>query len=119
MFLKYEFLVGITPFTDESPQLIFDNILSGQIEWPENDEALSAPAVDAIKCLLRAKPGERMRLAQIQQHELFRDIKWDNLLSEQPPFLPRPDNSMDTCYFQARNEFQNIKMSDSLISNRK
>jgi hypothetical protein len=31
----YEFLVGIPPFNDESVQKIFNNIISGRIEWPE------------------------------------------------------------------------------------
>ena len=41
----------------------------------DDDDKRRCVRVDATKCLLRAKPGERMRLAQIQQHELFRDIK--------------------------------------------
>ena len=64
----YEFLVGITPFADETPQLIFDNILNRNIEWPENDEALSPQAMDAIMRLLSRQPADRMRLKQKKQH---------------------------------------------------
>jgi hypothetical protein len=31
----YEFLVGIPPFNDDSIQKIFNNIIEGNIEWPE------------------------------------------------------------------------------------
>ena len=111
----YEFLVGITPFADSSPQLIFDNILNRVIEWPENDEALSEPAVDAIMKFLNPEPGQRMRLRQMQQHELFKSVNWNNLLNEKPLFVPKPDHNMDTCYFETRNEIQNIKMSNIKI----
>ncbi len=41
----YEFILGTPPFNDESPQLIFNNILAGSIEWPPaDDECLSQPA---------------------------------------------------------------------------
>ena len=113
----YEFLVGITPFADATPQLIFDNILNHQIEWPENDEALSEEAVDAIVKFLNPVPGERMRLRHMKQHDLFKHVDWNNLLYERPPFVPQPDHNMDTCYFETRNEIQNRKMSDSLITN--
>jgi serine/threonine-protein kinase greatwall len=112
----YEFLVGITPFADSTPEQIFDNILNRQIEWPENEEALHENAVDAIMKFLRPAPSERMRLRQMKQHELFAQVNWGDLLNEQPPFVPRPDHNMDTCYFETRNEIQNRKMSDSLIT---
>jgi len=31
---------------------------------------------------------------------LFSDVHWDNLLSMTAPFIPQPDDSMDTVYFQ-------------------
>ena len=48
----YEFMTGIPPFMDDTPEAVFENILSGRIEWPENDEALSLEAVEAISSLL-------------------------------------------------------------------
>lgn len=108
----YEFLVGITPFADETPQLIFDNILNRNIEWPENDESLSHQAMDAIMSFLSRKPADRMRMKQIKQHDLFKQVNWNNLLNEKAPFLPKPDHNMDTCYFDTRNEIQSIKMND-------
>jgi hypothetical protein len=31
---------------------------------------------------------------------LFSGVDWDNLLSMTAPFIPQPDDSMDTVYFQ-------------------
>ena len=108
----YEFLVGITPFADSTPQLIFDNILNRVVEWPEGEEALSPNAVNVIIGLLNPEPKQRMNLSQLKQHELFKNVNWNNLLNEQTPFIPKPDHNMDTCYFETRNEIQNIKMDD-------
>lgn len=33
--IMYEFLVGIPPFNDETPEKIFQNILRLEIIWPE------------------------------------------------------------------------------------
>lgn len=112
----YEFLIGITPFADASPELIFDNILNRMIEWPENeDEKLSTHAVDAITRFLAPASSDRMRLAGMKQHPLFRGTDWDNLLLREAPFVPQPDHSTDTIYFKSRNEMQNIKMTDLVI----
>lgn len=33
--IGYEFLTGNLPFNDDSPELIFKNILTKEIPWPE------------------------------------------------------------------------------------
>lgn len=110
----YEFMVGITPFTDQTPQLIFENILSLNLEWPENDEALSPHAVDAITKLLNPVSAERMRMKHIKQHDLFKNVNWINLLNEKAPFIPNPDHSLDTFYFDTRNMQQGIEITNSM-----
>jgi serine/threonine-protein kinase greatwall len=103
-------LVGITPFADETPEQIFDNILKHQIEWPEDDdEALSQEAINCINSLLNPNPGERFKLNDLKKHKLFESIDWNKLINEKAPFQPNPDNHLDTFYFEARNELQNIK----------
>jgi len=45
----YEFLLGSPPFNDDSPEDIFNNILSNKIEWPpEDDDCLSPASRQAI-----------------------------------------------------------------------
>lgn len=36
--IAYEIMIGVTPFTDMDVQAVFQNILSGEIEWPEIGE---------------------------------------------------------------------------------
>lgn len=36
--IAYEILTGSRPFSDVTPQKVFDNILRGDISWPEIGE---------------------------------------------------------------------------------
>lgn len=40
--IAYEVMIGVTPFTAMEVQEVFQNILSGEVEWPEigNDEGM-------------------------------------------------------------------------------
>ncbi|XP_045488178.1 serine/threonine-protein kinase greatwall isoform X2 [Pieris rapae] len=108
----YEFMTGIPPFNDETPQAVFNNILSKNIEWPEDDEALSSEAVSAIEALLTMDPKERPAAAEVKSMSLFKDLDWDNQLNVEPPFIPTPDDIHDTGYFQARNILQQLQVSN-------
>ncbi|XP_063821161.1 serine/threonine-protein kinase greatwall isoform X2 [Ostrinia nubilalis] len=108
----YEFMTGVPPFNDETPQAVFTNILSRNIEWPEGDEALSAEAVGAIEGLLTMDPKERPAATAVKKMSLFRNVDWENQLSAEPPFVPTPDDLHDTGYFQARNILQQLHVSN-------
>ncbi|XP_053610450.1 serine/threonine-protein kinase greatwall isoform X2 [Plodia interpunctella] len=108
----YEFMTGVPPFNDETPQAVFKNILSRNIEWPEADEALSAEAVGAIEALLTMEPGQRPAAAHLKAMPLFRNVDWDHQLDAEPPFVPTPDDLHDTGYFQARNILQQLHVSN-------
>ena len=96
---------------DESPEAVFDNILSGRMEWPENDEALSSEAVGAITSLLKLNPEERAGFSELQSLPLFSDVDWNELPQQEAPFVPQPDDETDTGYFDARNRLQQWKIS--------
>ncbi|CAH2050328.1 unnamed protein product, partial [Iphiclides podalirius] len=108
----YEFMTGVPPFNDETPQAVFKNILSRNIEWPEADEALSPDAVSAIEALLTMEPAERPATKQVRVMPLFQHVDWENQLNTQPPFVPTPDDLHDTGYFQARNILQHLHVSN-------
>ncbi|CAG9857604.1 unnamed protein product [Phyllotreta striolata] len=108
----YEFVTGITPFNDATPQLVFKNILERNIEWPEGDESLSEGMVAAIEALLAEKPEDRARAEDVMEMSAFKDIDWDNLLNAKPPFVPEPYDLADTGYFQARNELLKFNLSN-------
>ncbi|XP_011210400.2 serine/threonine-protein kinase greatwall isoform X1 [Bactrocera dorsalis] len=108
----YEFLTGLPPFNDETPQKVFDNILNKNIEWPQGDEALSAEAIEAVDLLLTIEPTERPAAKEVQQMRFFESIDWQNIETVEPPFVPTPDNPTDTAYFEARNNLQHLKLSN-------
>ncbi|GBP39792.1 hypothetical protein EVAR_88292_1 [Eumeta japonica] len=113
----YEFVTGVPPFNDETPQAVFNNILTrskqfNDIEWPEGDEALSAETVSAIEALLTMDPVQRPQADAVRIMRLFRNIDWDNQLNAEPPFIPNPDDMHDTGYFQARNILQQLHVSN-------
>lgn len=107
----YEFLTGIPPFNDETPQKVFENILNRNIEWPSEDEALSSEAVSAVEQLLTIDPVRRPAAKEMKEMAFFKDVNWENIVNEKPPFVPNPDDPLDTCYFEARNNLQEIKLS--------
>ncbi|XP_052836527.1 serine/threonine-protein kinase greatwall isoform X2 [Drosophila gunungcola] len=108
----YEFMTGIPPFNDETPQKVFDNILNKNIEWPEGDEALSVDSMEAVELLLTMDPNERPAAKEVQQMRHFSCIDWENIGSTEPPFVPTPDNPTDTGYFEARNNLQHLQLSN-------
>ncbi|XP_063880341.1 serine/threonine-protein kinase greatwall-like isoform X1 [Scylla paramamosain] len=108
----FEFMTGIPPFNDETPEAVFHNILQRDIPWPENEEALSKEAVECVDKLLEYDPKTRADFEYIKTTALFSNIDWTNLSSTQPPFIPQPDDAMDTTYFEARNNIQHLTVSN-------
>ena len=59
----FQFLVGVTPFSDDCPRAIISNILNHRIQWPEDDdEQLDEDAINVIKGLLSYDPSLRLQL---------------------------------------------------------
>lgn len=42
---------------------------------------------------------------------LTRDVNWNEILEQDPPFVPSPDSDTDTTYFSAKNNVQNVRVS--------
>jgi len=97
----YEFCTGLPPFNDETPQAVFANILARDVPWPEDEEALSPAAIDAIDALLTLDQTSRPTAREVRTMTLFRDFPWDEPSKAVPPFIPQPDDKYDTCYFQS------------------
>ncbi|XP_050548003.1 serine/threonine-protein kinase greatwall-like, partial [Daktulosphaira vitifoliae] len=109
----YEFMTGVVPFEGDTVQEIFEDILRRELEWPSGDQTLSREAMEAINGLMAMDQNERLSGSTIRSStNLFSDINWDNLLYEVPPFVPTPGSIDDTSYFMARNEQQNIQLSN-------
>jgi hypothetical protein len=50
--------------------------------------------------------------SEVKTHPFFNSIDWGGLRDMKPLFVPNPDNSMDTSYFDARNQSRNIDMQN-------
>ena len=103
----YEFLVGIPPFNDDTPEKIFQRILDCRIIWPEVPEEMSYEAQDLIRQLLCPNPQTRLGangVEEIKRHPFFGDINWDTLHEENrtATFVPRVQDRYDTGYFIPR-----------------
>ena len=111
----YEFMTGVPPFSDESPEAVFDNILALRLEWPsleDGDEPLTSEAVTAITSLLALDPGQRVGFEGLKELQLFAGVDWATLPEVEPtPFVPQPHDETDTGYFDVRNNLQQWKVS--------
>ncbi|KAK3551705.1 hypothetical protein QTP70_022564 [Hemibagrus guttatus] len=107
----FEFLTGVPPFNDETPQLVFQNILNRDIPWPDGEEELSPNARGAIEILLSTDVSKRAGLKELKHHAFFAGLDWDNLQNQQMPFIPDPHDETDTSYFEARNTAQHLALS--------
>ncbi|KAI8828722.1 hypothetical protein BJ741DRAFT_414238 [Chytriomyces cf. hyalinus JEL632] len=121
----YEWLVGIPPFTDETTEAIFKNILNHDIQWPEEqaeegeaetnpDGAISSDAKDFVMKLLNQDPFTRLKAAGIKKHAFFEGTDWEHLLDHPAPFIPAPNDGTDTSYFDGRNTRPDIQRLSGL-----
>ncbi|KAI8781292.1 serine/threonine-protein kinase greatwall [Biomphalaria glabrata] len=107
----YEFLTGVPPFNDETHEAVFENILNRNITWPVGEEALSDQARAAVDALLTTDPEKRPAAKEVKLMPFFSAMDWSNLLNMEPPFVPQPDNEMDTGYFDPKNSVRGIVLS--------
>ncbi|KAJ2787827.1 hypothetical protein GGI15_000396 [Coemansia interrupta] len=106
----FEFVCGYPPFTDESPEAIFRNILNHAIDWPDEDGYVSEEAVELINALLHPDPTTRAHWKDIKAARLFEGWAMSDIRQMEPPFVPQPDDDADTSYFEPcqRSEIQRL-----------
>ncbi|XP_061656510.1 microtubule-associated serine/threonine-protein kinase 4 isoform X2 [Syngnathoides biaculeatus] len=105
--ILYEFLVGCVPFFGDTPEELFGQVISDEINWPEGEEAPPADAQELIGVLLRQNPLERMGAggaAEVKQHPFFHHLDWNGLLRQKAEFIPQLESEDDTSYFDTRSE---------------
>ncbi|XP_074492474.1 microtubule-associated serine/threonine-protein kinase 2 isoform X3 [Sebastes fasciatus] len=105
--ILYEFLVGCAPFFGDTPEELFGQVISDEIIWPEEDEALPLDAQDLISKLLRQNPLERLGTGsayEVKQHSFFTELDWNSLLRQKAEFIPQLESEDDTSYFDTRSD---------------
>ncbi|XP_062844941.1 microtubule-associated serine/threonine-protein kinase 3 isoform X2 [Trichomycterus rosablanca] len=106
--ILYEFLVGCVPFFGDTPEELFGQVISDEIDWPEGEDAPPADAQELITLLLRQNPLERLGTAggayEVKQHQFFHSLDWNSLLRQKAEFIPQLESEDDTSYFDTRSE---------------
>ncbi|KAJ8287041.1 hypothetical protein GJAV_G00046370 [Gymnothorax javanicus] len=105
--ILYEFLVGCVPFFGDTPEELFGQVISDEINWPEGEEAPPPDSQDLITLLLRQNPLERMGTGgayEVKHHQFFHNLDWNSLLRQKAEFIPQLESEDDTSYFDTRSE---------------
>jgi len=99
--ILYEFLVGRPPFSADTANEIFDNILMRRLSWPE-EASVSDEAKDLVDRLLDLNPDTRLGhngAEEVFSHPFFGCIDWDHVLDSEGVFVPQTTSQDDTSYF--------------------
>ncbi|KAF0985056.1 hypothetical protein FDP41_000095 [Naegleria fowleri] len=106
--ILFELLFGCPPFNDETPEYIFDNILSRNINWVDErllpPEIVSSGVIDFIDKLLDPNPETRLNDKTAREHPFMQGVDWDKVLKEPLGVLPNVTNLLDTSKFKPREE---------------
>ncbi|KAG1676353.1 hypothetical protein FOA52_001148 [Chlamydomonas sp. UWO 241] len=117
--ILYELVMGVPPFSADTPEEIFANILDRRITWPEDEEDMSAECRDLIEQLLDNDQSLRLGnrgAAEIKMHPWFKDVDWANLAKTKACFIPAVDDETDTSYFETKKPVSAKEMAEDLAS---
>ena len=115
--ITYEFLYGIPPFHDETPEKVFENILSGHIEWHEDFYEVSPEAKDFMQRLMTLDPAQRLGAngaEEVKSHPFFAGIDWDQVTTTEAAFIPQVTDPESTDYFDPRGAVLQLFHDDDL-----
>ncbi|KAJ6628781.1 RIM15, signal transduction response regulator [Mycena sp. CBHHK59/15] len=117
--ITYEFMYGIPPFHAETPEKVFENILSGQIEWHEEWVDFSPEARDFMQSLMTLDPAVRLGVngaAEVKAHPFFNGIQWDKVTTTEAAFIPQVTDPESTDYFDPRGAIPQLFHDDDQIA---
>ncbi|CAG7848303.1 Serine/threonine-protein kinase cek1 [Serendipita indica DSM 11827] len=117
--ITYEFLYGIPPFHAETPDKVFENILSRRIDWHEEWIEYSPEARDFMERLLVSDPTKRLGMngaQEVKAHPWFAEIEWDKVMQTKPQFVPEVTDPESTDYFDARGAIPQLFQDDEAIA---
>lgn len=111
--LLYEMLVGIDPFNDDDPMMIYQKIIKGKIRFPNN---IDKDAKSLIKHLLTADTTKRYGslkngVKDIVNHRFFDGFDWRSFvfMRMEAPYIPPVKDSSDTSCFSSYPDSDNEK----------
>lgn len=98
---------------------MFENILSGNIEWHEDFIEVSPEAHDFMERLMALDPARRLGAngaEEVKNHPFFNDINWDTVTSSEAAFIPQVTDAESTDYFDPRGAVLQIFNDDEPLS---
>jgi len=102
----FEMLLGLPPFSGNSPEEVFQNISNWRKIIPsmllQYQSALSSECYSLLSGLLCApeyRLGDHDNIAKLKSHPFFAKLDWEDLKKETPPFIPKLSGDDDTSYF--------------------
>lgn len=101
----YEFLYGVPPFHAESPEKVFDNVVSRRINWHEDEVDIPPDAHDLMDRLMCSNPAQRLGARgadEVKAHCFFEGIDFATLTSTEAVFVPNAADPESTDYFDPR-----------------
>lgn len=101
----YEFLYGFPPFHDDSPEKVFDNVVSRRLNWHDDEIEISAEARDLMDRLMATDPGTRLGAKgadEVKKHAFFAGLDWSTVTTSEASFVPEVTDPESTDYFDAR-----------------
>ncbi|CAG8693974.1 10399_t:CDS:2, partial [Acaulospora colombiana] len=117
--ITYEFLYGIPPFHAETPDKVFENILSMRIDWHEEWIEFSTEARNFMERLLIYDPSKRLGIngaKEVKAHPFFAEIEWDKVMQSEPQFVPQVTDPESTDYFDPRGAIPQLFQDDEPIA---
>ncbi|KAF7301813.1 Serine/threonine protein [Mycena indigotica] len=117
--ITYEFLYGIPPFHAETPERVFENILSGHIEWHDEWVDFSPEARDFMARLMTLDPTTRLGAhgaEEVKAHPFFEGIDWDQVTTTEAAFIPQISDPESTDYFDPRGAIPQLFHDDDQIA---
>ena len=103
--LLYEMLVGIDPFSDDDPMMIYQKVIKGKIRFPKE---MNKDAKSLIKHLLTADTTKRYGclkngVRDIINHSFFDGFPWRDFVfvKMKPPYIPNVKSDGDTSCFSS------------------
>jgi tRNA A-37 threonylcarbamoyl transferase component Bud32 len=81
----YEYIVGTPPFYDDDIEVLYSNILQGNLKFPPGFDEVAQNLIENLLCL---DPDKRLPMPEIKKHEFFAEIDWIELENKtvSPPF---------------------------------
>ncbi|KAJ7068423.1 hypothetical protein C8F01DRAFT_1118156 [Mycena amicta] len=117
--ITYEFLYGIPPFHAETPEKVFENILSGHIEWHDEWVDFSPEARDFMARLMTLDPTTRLGVHgadEVKAHPFFEGIDWNQVTTTEAAFIPQITDPESTDYFDPRGAIPQLFHDDDQIA---